>query len=159
MRTLLAVHLKSKELSFWEMIDLFIFLAYLSLAASRTLLERLLSCLNFTLDSKYLFYRYKQRKWFMWVMAALSTKCCHIFGKELYRFVHYFTLINLCTILKKCFCFLNACRLLTAILFCDYHVLGFCWKQQLSHLHSCWRRFFPRLVIAFLLCQNWASEK
>ena len=144
MRTLLAVHLKYEELSFWEMIDFFIFLAYLSLAASRTLLERLLSCLNFTLDSKYLFYRYIY---------------LHIFGKELYRFVHYFTLINLCTILKKCFCFLNACRLLTAILFCDYHVLGFCWKQQLSHLHSCWRRFFPRLVIAFVLCQNWASEK
>ena len=38
--------------------DLFVLLAYASLAASRTLFQQLLVCLNFTLDS-YLLYRYK----------------------------------------------------------------------------------------------------
>ena len=36
----------------------FVLLAYASLAASRTLLQRLLACLNFTLDSEDLFCWY-----------------------------------------------------------------------------------------------------
>ena len=44
-RTLLAIHKKSREPSFWEVIDSFVLVAYASLAASRTLL---LACLNFT---------------------------------------------------------------------------------------------------------------
>ena len=35
--------------------DSFVLLAYASLAASRTLLQRLLACLNFTLESDYPF--------------------------------------------------------------------------------------------------------
>ena len=47
--TLLA---KSQEQSFWEVMDSFVLLAYASLAASRMLLQQLLACLNFLLDSE-----------------------------------------------------------------------------------------------------------
>ena len=39
LRTLLAIHQKYWEPSFWEVIDSFVSLAYASLAASRTLLQ------------------------------------------------------------------------------------------------------------------------
>ena len=39
LRTLLAIHQKSRELSFWEVMDSFVSLAYVSLATSRTLLK------------------------------------------------------------------------------------------------------------------------
>ena len=56
LRTLLAICQKSREPSFWEVMDSFVLVAYASLASSRTLLQRLLACLNFTLDSEDLFY-------------------------------------------------------------------------------------------------------
>ena len=52
LRTLLAICQKSQVPSFWEMMDSFVLVAYASLAASGTLWQRLLACLNFTLDSK-----------------------------------------------------------------------------------------------------------
>ena len=52
LRTLLAIRKKSQEPSFWEVMDPFVSFAYGSLAASRTHLQRLLACLNFTLDSE-----------------------------------------------------------------------------------------------------------
>ena len=52
LRTLLAIHRKSREPSFWEVMDSFVLVASASLAASRTLLQRLLACLNFSLDSE-----------------------------------------------------------------------------------------------------------
>ena len=52
LRTLLAIGQKSLEQSFWEVMDCFVLLVYASLAASRTLLQQLLACLNFTLESK-----------------------------------------------------------------------------------------------------------
>ena len=55
LRTLLAIRQNSREPSFWEVMDSFVLVAYASLAASRTLLERYLACLNFTLDSEDLF--------------------------------------------------------------------------------------------------------
>ena len=55
LKTLLVIRQKSREPSFWEMMDSFVLVAYASLAASRTLLQRLLVCLNFTLDSEDLF--------------------------------------------------------------------------------------------------------
>ena len=61
LRTLLAIRQKSQEPSFWEVMDSFVLLAYASLAASRTLLQRLLACLNFTLDSEDLSFWYKQK--------------------------------------------------------------------------------------------------
>ena len=73
LRTLLAIHQKSLEPSFWEVMDSFVLLGYGSLAASRTLLLRLLACLNFTLESKDLSLLYKQKKWFLWIMAAAQT--------------------------------------------------------------------------------------
>ena len=70
LRTLLAIRQKSREPSFWEVMDSFVLLAYASLAASRTLLQWLIACLNFTWDSEDLFCWYKWKKWFLWTMAA-----------------------------------------------------------------------------------------
>ena len=39
LRTLLAIRQKSREPSFWEVMDSFVLVAYASLAASRTLLQ------------------------------------------------------------------------------------------------------------------------
>ena len=62
LRTLLAIHQKSREPSFWEVMDSFVLVAYATLATSRTLLQRLLACLNFSLDSEDLLCWYKQKK-------------------------------------------------------------------------------------------------
>ena len=59
LRTLSAIYQKSQEPSFWEVIDSFVLLAYVSLAASRTILQPLLACLNFTLESEDLSFWYK----------------------------------------------------------------------------------------------------
>ena len=64
LQTLLAVRRKSLEPSFWEVMNSFVLLAYASLAASGTLLQQLLVCLNFTLDSEGLFCWYKRKKYF-----------------------------------------------------------------------------------------------
>ena len=58
LRTELAIRQKSCEPSFWEVMDSFVLVAYARLAASRTLLQRLLACLNFTFDSEDLFCWY-----------------------------------------------------------------------------------------------------
>ena len=50
--------------------DSFVLWAYVSLTASRTLLQWLLACLNFTLESEDLSFWYKRKKWFLWTMAA-----------------------------------------------------------------------------------------
>ena len=63
LRTLLVTNQKSREPSFWEVIDPFGLLAEASLAASRTLWWWLIVCLNFTLDTKALFCWYKQELW------------------------------------------------------------------------------------------------
>ena len=63
--TLLAIHQKSREPSFWEVMDSSVLVAYASLTASRTFLQRLLACLNFTLDSEDLSFWHKQKKWFL----------------------------------------------------------------------------------------------
>ena len=55
LRILLAIRQKSQELSFWEKMDSFVLLTYAGLAASKTLLEQLIPCLNFTSDSEDLF--------------------------------------------------------------------------------------------------------
>ena len=52
LRTLLAICQKSQEPSFCEVMDSFVLLAYVSLTASRTLLQRLLAYLNLTLESE-----------------------------------------------------------------------------------------------------------
>ena len=39
LRTLLAIHQKSREPSFWEVMDSFVLLTYVTFAASRTLLQ------------------------------------------------------------------------------------------------------------------------
>ena len=65
LRTLLAICQKYQEPSFWEMMNCFVLLAYTSLPASRTLLQRLLVWLNFTLDSEDLLCWYKWKKWLL----------------------------------------------------------------------------------------------
>ena len=62
LRTLLAICQKSREPSFLEMMDSFILLVYASLVASRTLLQQLLACLNFTLESKDLSFNSTNEK-------------------------------------------------------------------------------------------------
>ena len=62
LRTLLAIRQKSREPSFWEVMDSFVLVAYASLAASRTLLQRLLACLNFILDSEDLILLVQTKK-------------------------------------------------------------------------------------------------
>ena len=62
LRTLLAICQKSREPSFWKVMDAFILLADASLAASRTLLQRVLACLNFALESEDLSFWYGQKK-------------------------------------------------------------------------------------------------
>ena len=52
LRTLLAIRQMSREPSFWKVMRSFVLLAYASSAASRTLLQQLLACLNFTLESE-----------------------------------------------------------------------------------------------------------
>ena len=68
--TLLAIRQKSRDPSFWKVMDSFVLLAFTNLAASRNLLQRLLVCLNFTLDSEDLSFWYKRKKGFLWTMAA-----------------------------------------------------------------------------------------
>ena len=46
LRTLLAIHQKLTEPSFWEVMDSFVLVAYSSLPASRTLLQRLLPAIQ-----------------------------------------------------------------------------------------------------------------
>ena len=70
LRTLLALRQKSLEPIFWKVMDSFVLLAYAGLAASRTLLQRLLACLNFPLESEDFSFWYKWKKWFLWTMAA-----------------------------------------------------------------------------------------
>ena len=70
MRTRLAIHQKSRGPSFWQVMDTFVLLTYGSLAALRTLLLRLLACLNFTLESEDLSFWYKRKKWFLWIMTT-----------------------------------------------------------------------------------------
>ena len=60
LRTLLPICQKSRESRFWKVMDSFVLLA--SLATSRTLSEKLLACLNFTLESKNLSFWYKQKE-------------------------------------------------------------------------------------------------
>ena len=62
LRTLLAIRQKSREPSFWEVMDSFVLLAYASLAASRTLLQRLLACLRIALESEDFSLWYKRKK-------------------------------------------------------------------------------------------------
>ena len=62
LKTLLAIRQKSREPHFWKVMDLFVLLAYASFATSRTLLQQLLACLSFTVDSEDLFCWYKQKK-------------------------------------------------------------------------------------------------
>ena len=50
LRTVLTIRQKSREPSVWEVMDYFVLVAYASLAVPRTILQRLLACLNFTLD-------------------------------------------------------------------------------------------------------------
>ena len=62
LRTLLSLCQKSREPSFWLVMDSFVLVAYASLTASRNLLQQLPACLNFTLDSEDLFFSYSRKK-------------------------------------------------------------------------------------------------
>ena len=70
LRTQLEIHQKPREPSFWKATNCFGLVAYAGLAASRTLLQRLLACLNFNLDSEDLFCWYKRKNRLLWTMAV-----------------------------------------------------------------------------------------
>ena len=78
--TLLAICLKSQKPSFWEVMDS-VLLACASLAASRTLLQPLPTCLNFNLYLEYLFCQYKRKKWFLWTMTEQAAEN-EVLGKQ-----------------------------------------------------------------------------
>ena len=61
LKTLLAIHQKSGEPRFWQVMNSFVLEAYSSLAASRTLSQKLPACLKFTLDSEDLPCWYEQK--------------------------------------------------------------------------------------------------
>ena len=61
LRTLLAIHQKSREPSFWVVMDSFALVAYASLE-SRNFLQQLLAYMNITSDSEDLLCWYKQKK-------------------------------------------------------------------------------------------------
>lgn len=69
MLTLLAICKMFQRPNFWERVDSIVLLAYKSLAASRTLLQWLLACLNLVLDEE-LFCWYKPKKQSLCTMAA-----------------------------------------------------------------------------------------
>ena len=50
--------------------DFFVLVAYAGLTAWTTLLQQLIACLKFTLDSEDLFCWCKWKKWFLWTMVA-----------------------------------------------------------------------------------------
>ena len=68
--TLLAILQMPWEPSLWDVTDSFVLLACASLAALRTLLQWLLTCMNFTFDSEDLFCWYKRKKRFLGAMAG-----------------------------------------------------------------------------------------
>ena len=55
----------------------FVLVAYARLAASKTLLQWLLACLNFTLDSEDLSFWHKRKKLFLWAMVAAQAAKHH----------------------------------------------------------------------------------
>ena len=58
----LAIRQMSQVPSSWKVMDSFVLVSYASLAASTSLLQRLLAFLNFTLDSEDLFYELLQHR-------------------------------------------------------------------------------------------------
>ena len=68
MRTLLAPCQKSWEPNFWKVIDSFVLLAYASVAASRTLLQRTLSELYIRI--RRFIFLVQTKKWTLWTMTA-----------------------------------------------------------------------------------------
>ena len=65
LRTLLAICQKFWDPRFWEVMDSFVLLTYASLTVSRTFLQRLFFCLNFTLDLEDLLCCYTQKTSFL----------------------------------------------------------------------------------------------
>ena len=70
MRTLLAIHQKPREPSFWEAMESFVLLAYENLAYLKNLLQQLLACLNLNIDLEDLLCWCKQKKFFQCIMWA-----------------------------------------------------------------------------------------
>ena len=74
LRTVLVVLYgqKFEALRFCKLMDSFVLLAYASLAASRTLSQQLLACLNFSLDSEDLSFWYKESDFYeLWQQHKL----------------------------------------------------------------------------------------
>ena len=72
-RKLLAICQKSKEPSFWEVMNSLVLLPYAILGASRTFLQGLIACLNFRFRRFILLVQIKKSDWFSlhWEMQIM----------------------------------------------------------------------------------------
>ena len=78
LRTLLAIHQKSQEPHFWEVMNS----CFISICQF-ALLQQLATCVNFTLDLEDSFCWYKRKTWFLWTMAAAQAA---VLDKWLYSY-------------------------------------------------------------------------
>ena len=65
LKILLTIYQKYQEPGFWKVMDSFFLLEHESLEASRSLLQRLIACLNFTLDLEDVFCWYKGKNHYL----------------------------------------------------------------------------------------------
>ena len=70
LKKILEVCVESQKTNFMEMLYFLVFSVEANLAALRNFLQWLSACLNSTLDAEDLFCWHKQRKWFLWAIAA-----------------------------------------------------------------------------------------
>ena len=88
LRIILAIYQKSLEPSFREVIY------FASLTASGTLLQWLLACQNFTLDSEDLFCCYKRKKWCSNKHKGHTLKNFNFLGYDLYAYCQITIFVN-----------------------------------------------------------------
>ena len=112
LRTLLAICQMCQGPSFWEVINSFVLVAYASLAASTTLLQWLLACLNFILDSEDVFCCYKWKKMFSMNYGS-STSCWKPWRWVRFDLILTMRSIYICSTLNSFTKFTSRCRSLS----------------------------------------------
>ena len=120
--------------------DSFVLLPYESLAVSRTLMQWLLACLNFTLDSEDLLCWYKRKTRFLWTMAAAKAAENHRDEWGLTWYVRWgiYTswVFKLQKVNNNCLLLTNTHMIITAQLswnyseICSWNKKRFCFKKR-----------------------------
>ena len=72
LRTLLVICQKSREPSFWKVIDFFVIIIITKFGSFKNPFTSINILFKLTLDANYLFYWYKRKTWFLWVKATAS---------------------------------------------------------------------------------------